>query len=130
MNKFFVLIAQHLMDQGTQIGMQIENRLTHKLCSLYQLCICRKAFVMRLNTRCRPSRRADRRGNRPAVPPQRVSPDPCHLDSIDCRRRPVCGCRLVRARGSSRLPAPPAQVIIMIIIPPRSRVCFIQPEVS
>ena len=110
-----------------RVGLRIENRLTHILCSLYQLCIGRKAFVTRLNTRYRPSRRADRRENRPAVPPRTISPDPCHLNSIDRRRRPVYGCRLARARESSRLPAPPAQAITMIIINrSRSRMmCFI-----
>lgn len=84
-------------------------QLTRILCSLYQLCICRKAFVKRLNTRRRPCRRANRTENRAAIPPRTASPDPCRLESIDRRRRLVCGCRFARVRERSKLPALPVK---------------------
>lgn len=88
-------------------------RLTRIFCSLYQLCICRKAFVKRINIRRHPSRRANHTESHSVIPPRIASPDPCRPDSIDRRRRLVYGCRFARVRERSRLPALPAKMSII-----------------
>lgn len=88
---------------------RIQIRLTRIFCSLYQLCICRKAFVKRINIHRHPSRRANHTGSHSVIPPRIASPDPCRPDSIDRRRRLVCGCRFARVRERSRLPALPVK---------------------